>query len=183
MNWTWDVYAICAVAGGLFFLVQLFTGIDDHDLSHDFGSHDLGSHDSPGDHDSEVKIFSLRTLLVAITFFGIGGKISQYYQLSFWLCILIAIASGLLAGYLAYLFMRALFSQQASSLINTNELVGLLGKVHITIIKDGIGEVCIETKGQRRYLTAKTKDGSACPADQTVKVTAVVANQLIVETA
>ncbi|MDR2130103.1 MAG: hypothetical protein LBP56_02865 [Odoribacteraceae bacterium] len=169
MNWTWDIYAICAIAGGLFFIVQLLLGGGGHDADHGDGEH------------SESKIFSIRSLLVAATFFGIGGKLAAACGAGATTTLVIAIAGGVFAAYLTYLLVNFILKQQASSLLRERDFIGIGGIVHIGIEENGIGEVVVELNGQRKYLPAKSANGQEVKVKTPVKIVESLSGYLIVE--
>ena len=167
MNWTWDMYSICAVAGGIFFIAQLL-----------FGGHDVDD----GDH-AEARLFSLRSLLVAATFFGIGGKLAGSVGASPAAILVTAILCGVLAALLTCLLVRFIYRQQASSLLKDRDFIGATGVVHVAIETGGIGEVVVELKGQRKYLPARSADGQAIAVKTPVEIVDNISGYLIVETA
>jgi hypothetical protein len=93
----------------------------------------------------------------------------------------IGFVGGIVAGLGAWSLMRLAFKQQASSLITNDELINLEGLVTIAIPKDGLGEISIETKRQRKYMSAKTVDGSECKFGTRIIVKEVLPSALLVE--
>jgi len=181
MEWTWDIFVITALIGMFFFLGQLFLGGGDTDVDADVDTDvDIGDNDV-SDHESEAKIFSVRSLFVALTFFGIGGKLSMYFEVGFWISVIIGLASALVAAWIVYLMMNFLFKQQASSLITDKQFVGLSGIVSTTIGKNSIGEVVVELNGQRKYMPARSKDNKPIAISSTVKIVDVTSGVLIVD--
>jgi membrane protein implicated in regulation of membrane protease activity len=155
---------------GLFFLLisllfgELLDGIDFH--------HDLG-HDGPG-------LFSTRVISVFLTAFGGIAALSVNQGLSVMASAAFGFASGVLMGGLIYLFARFLYSQQASSNIDSADLVGRTAEVTVGIPVRGLGQVrCLigETMVEK---TARSTDGAAIPNNSRVMIEGLVDETLVV---
>jgi membrane protein implicated in regulation of membrane protease activity len=123
--------AIAAIGFGFLLISLVFGEIFDHfdgGLDHDF------DHGGPG-------FFSTRVMSVFVTAFGGFGAIATHYGLSPLPASGVALAGGLLLATPIYYFARFLFSQQASSDMRTQDLVGQTGRVVVAIPAGGIGQV------------------------------------------
>jgi membrane protein implicated in regulation of membrane protease activity len=158
----------------------MFSGHDgdmhsmDHGFDHDSDHHDGGQ--------SSVSIFSFRVIVVFLTGFGAVGALCTYFKMDMLTSSFFGVVTGLILGFVSWWMMNFAMKQQASSLINTNELVGKDAIVHIPIPVNGLGEVVIELNGQRKYISARSKNtDKAIPINSQVKILSNSAGTLIVE--
>ncbi|MEW6126965.1 MAG: hypothetical protein AB1757_07995 [Acidobacteriota bacterium] len=174
-----SVFLALGAIGFLFLLASFLLGevfghfdIDqDIDVEHDF-SHDL-AHDGPG-------IFNARIISMFITAFGGCGAISVYLGLSVLVSSLIGLAGGFLFGWLVYLFARFLYSQQASSIHQATDLIGLTAQVIVAIPTNGLGQVrCIVGESAIEKI-ARSTDGNAIAENTTVFVEAISGETAVV---
>src|SRR4051794_20772741 len=90
------LFLVCVAVGGTLLLCQFalgLLGIGHHDVDHD-SSFDHG-HDVDHDHESWfVGILTFRTLVTALTFFGLGGLIAIHETEEQTLPLGVAVASG-----------------------------------------------------------------------------------------
>ncbi len=165
--------------GFLFLLLSFLLGevfghfhVDhDVDLEHEF-DHDT-AHDGPG-------IFNARIISMFITAFGGCGAISVYLGLGVLASSLIGLAGGFLFGWLVYLFARFLYSQQASSIHDTDDLLGISAQVIVAIPVNGLGQVrCIIGESAIEKI-ARSTDGSAISENTTVFVEQISGETVIV---
>lgn len=135
------VFVSLAAIGLLLTAVSAFLG-------HDFEAH-------PELEVGGVGFFSLRAMAIFLLTFGTIGALARWLEKppitsSLW---------GLLAGvgtYALYVVaMQLIRSQQASSLIEDRELVGLTGMVTVAIPADGVGEVTCRLKSQTTRRMAR----------------------------
>ncbi len=162
-------FLICAGIGTLLVLINIFFGgFTDHDVHVDS---DL---DGPG-------IFSFRSIIIFFAVFGSVGGLSYFNAYSFGISSLFGILSGLVASLLAWYLMKFAFKQQASSLISISDTVNKNAVVTTAIPANGIGEIMIETKGQRKYLSARELHNQAVNIHSKVKVIENQSNIIIVE--
>src|SRR5437016_912426 len=80
-------FLVCAIVGGTLLLCQFLMSLigfgDHHDACGDHDFHDAGGHDAHGDHADHgdqaghhtwfVGVLTFRSIVAAITFFGLGG--------------------------------------------------------------------------------------------------------------
>ena len=143
-------------------------------LGHDFEAH-------PELEVGGVGFFSLRAMAIFLLTFGTVGALGRWLEKppitsSLW---------GLLAGvgmYGIYIAaMQLIRSQQASSLIEDRELVGLTGMVTVAIPADGVGEVTCRLKSQTTRRMARAARPQPIGEGALVKVTELHGAVLLVE--
>lgn len=179
------VFLIIAGVGALFLFISAFSGGDhdggDHDVDHD---HDMG-HDGDGDSEGEGDVgpspFSMRVISIFLTSFGSCGAIARFYDFSYMSSSGAGLAGGLFVGFLAFQLLKLFYNQQASSTINTSDMLGAVAEVKIEIPSSGLGQVSFITKNQRVYLSARTKDGTKIPVGSSVKIIECPGDSVIVE--
>ncbi len=141
------------------------------DIEHEF-EHDA-SHDGPG-------IFNARVISMFITAFGGGGAIAVYLGLNAFVGSLVGLAAGFVLGGAVYLFARFLYSQQASSITEATDLIGLTAQVIVAIPANGLGQVrCIVGESAIEKI-ARSHDGRAIAEHATVFIEEAVAETVIV---
>jgi hypothetical protein len=158
-NLAFAVFVAIGAFGFLFLLISLFVGeLFDHgaDLVHSGFEHGGPS------------FFSTRVLSVLVTAFGGTGAIATQMGAGIVTSSLIGGLSGVFFAGIIFAFARFLFSQQSSSDVRREDLIGRTAEVTVTIPPGGLGQVrCLvgETLVDR---IAKAADG------QTIVVHSVV---------
>ncbi len=143
-----------------------------HNLEHDL-EHDLDHDDGPG-------FFNTRVISIFLTAFGGIGALMVSRGFGAVAGSIFGLAGGLVFGFAVYLFARFLYSQQASSLIDSSDLVGLRAKVIVDIPEGGSGQVrCIVGESMVEKI-ARSVDGSAIPHDSTVLVESISGESVVV---
>jgi len=175
MGWLSDVYRICALVGGTVLVVQtllmVFGGLGDHDLGH--GEGDLSGHDVGHVHGglAELKWLSLKTIVSALTFFGLAGLASQSSGLTPFAGLLIAVVAGGAAIFLVAFLMASLSRFQSKGNLDIKNAVGHTARVYLRIPADrtGPGKVTVDVQGRSVELEATTA-GPEIPTGATVRV-------------
>jgi membrane protein implicated in regulation of membrane protease activity len=145
--------------------------------------------DIMGDHDVDVhggggpSFLSGRVLSVFITAFGGFGAIGIHLGYGIGVSTAIGLASGLVFGGLVFLFVSFLHSQQASSDLRVQELVGCLAQVSVAIPKGGLGQIRCTLGESGIEKIACSVDGAEIPANTLVKVEAIVGETVVVRRA
>ncbi len=143
--------------------------LGDHADSHSADSSD--GHGDSHDHNHEtVSIFSPKVVAIFMVGFGAGGAIATHGTFGVVGSTLLGLATGVVFGVLGLTFMRALYSQQASSEIQTSEAIGRRGTVTIDIPQNGVGEVSLSLNGQYMTYSARSMSGVAIPRTHPVTV-------------
>jgi hypothetical protein len=184
------IYLSCAIAGGTLLVCQFVLGLvgfGDHDGAggdHDFhgaGDHDAqAGHDAHGDHDAQhswfVGVLTFRSVVAALTFFGLAGLASTVNfrrEPPESLAIALAAAAGALFG-VAYL-MRMLHRLKSDGTVRIDRAVGQSGTVYLSIPgeKAGVGKVTLNLQNRTVEYQALTPH-QPLPTGSKVVVTAVL---------
>jgi membrane protein implicated in regulation of membrane protease activity len=161
------VFIILAVIGLILLLISAFFG-DDIEV--------VPEVEGGGPH-----FLSLRSIAVFLTAFGTVGAIARYYNLSAMLSSLWGVLAGAAMSAIYLFAMNLVRSQEASSLIESTDLVGLTGRVTVAIPPEGLGEVSCTVKAQLTRRLARSKNRQAIPEGAIVRITEVQGDVVLVE--
>lgn len=193
------LFLVCALVGGTIFLLQfglalLGAGADDLDLAHGF-PHDLphevhgdGSAGLPTDSGDLIDqdhahgstwlfgVLSLRTVVAAVTFFGLAGLASLSAGARRPLTLLVALAAGAAAMYGVHYLMRLLYRLRCDGTVRIQRTLGERGTVYIPIPPhhEGLGKIQIRTQGRIMEYAARTSGPARLQTGTTVEVTEVL---------
>ena len=170
------IYIAVAAFGLLTLLLMLFVGeiFGDHDFGHEVAAGHLDAdHGGPS-------IFSVRIMGAFLTAFGVGGVIGRYYKLSHPASSGIGIVTGVAMATIVFQFAKVLYSQQASSEISMQGLVGATAEVSVAIPARGVGQVTVSAAGARSEHIARSIDGRALPRGAAVVIKRVGGDSLVV---
>ena len=182
-------FLIVALFGAGFLLLSFLLGElgDAFDSVGDiFGGADGGDADIGGDGGGAEgpSPLSLRNLMAFLTAFGASGLITSAYGWSTLESSLFAIVPGLILAYIAYKFMRALYGQESSSVVEVASLVGSTGIVEVGLPQGGIGRVMLSTAGGgRNSFLARSEDGTPISTGEPVIVKSTLGSDLVVSRA
>ena len=153
---------------------DFFGGMDGADGA-DF---DTGGVDHGADGPSPL---SLRNLMAFLTAFGASGLITSGYGWGTLESSLFAIIPGVAMAFVAYRFMRVLYSQESSSVVEVARLVGATGIVEVGMPQGGVGRVMLSTTGGgRSSFLARSEDGSPISTGESVVVRSTLGSDLVV---
>jgi len=109
--------------------------------------------------------FNLMTAMAFLTWFGGAGYILHaVYGVFPPIGVIAALASGLLAGWLVFLFLvKVLLPGTAAPNPADYQVVGQLGRVTIAIEPGGVGEIVYTMGGSRHSDGARSVDGLPIP--------------------
>ena len=144
-------------------------------FGHDGGDHDVGM-DHDADHDADhdggmPSVFSTRVIsLFLLGFSGMGLIATYVWELSSGMSALCGLGSGAVMGALAYLLILMFHREQASSFAESEDYVGLDGRIATAIPQNGTGEITVTVRGQSRTIFAMTADGSALAAGRAARI-------------
>ena len=181
------LFLICALFGGTVFILQFVlaiigAGADDLDIADDipddipddFGDVTAGAHG----HDSTwlFGVISFRTIIAALTFFGLAGLASLEGKLNAPLTLLIALAVGAAAMYGVHYLMQLLYRLRHDGTARIQRTVGQRGTVYIPIPgnNEGLGKIQIRTQGRIMEYAAKTREPVKLKTGTTVEVVSVL---------
>ena len=164
------LFMVCAVIGGTVLFLQValmlfgFAGdgadmdadIDvDVDIDTDFDADAAGDDIGEIDHAGTVSAFrvlSFRTVVAALTFFGLGGLAAQSHGLPPLWVLAVAAAAGAGALYVVYWMFRAMRKVQASGTVRISRAVGRAGTVYVPIPENNAGAGKIQLNLQNRTM-------------------------------
>jgi hypothetical protein len=195
MGW---VFAVCSVVGGTVLICQFLMSLaglghllGDVDGGHDAG-HDI-SHDV--DHDTDhatddqhhghesswlFGVLTFRTVVAAITFFGLAGLAAEAAQLESESTLLVALLAGAAALYAVHWLMHSLSRLKADGTARVERSIGRPGKVYLRIpaAMQGMGKVTVHL-GDRTVEYQAVTAGEALPTGASVLVKAVISSDVV----
>jgi len=178
------VFLIIAGVGFLFLLVSAIggdheAGDNDFHFEHD---HDMGGHDHEGSEGSgSPSPYSMRIIAIFLTSFGAAGAMARYGGLSYTWSSIVGLGGGFVVAFIAFELISFFYHQQASSTINSSDLLNLVAEVKTEIPPSGLGQVSVVTKNQRIYLSARSKDGKTIGAGSSVKIVECPGDSVLVQ--
>jgi membrane protein implicated in regulation of membrane protease activity len=199
-------FLVAAVIGGTVMVCQFaltLLGMD-NDLSGDGGhhggggghGHDVGHVvvDHPGDlaaindadaHHSDSSwlfgVVSFRTLIGALTFFGLAGKTATSAGLSDAWALLIAVAAGVGAMFGMYWLLRAISGLESSGNQRISAALGRRATVYIPVPADSQGAGKVQMSMQNRIVEfqAVTDEPERLKTGETVEVVAIAGSDVV----
>jgi hypothetical protein len=188
------LFLICAIVGGTVLVCQFVMTViglgGDHDVSgdahvdvpHDAGGFDAdvadADHAEAADHDGSTwffKVLTFRTIVAAVTFFGLAGMAANASELDPWQTIAVAIGAGAAAMFGVHWMMLQIERLNADGTVRINEAVGMTGIVYLKIParNQGAGKIQINLQDRTVELQAFTS-GEEIPGGINVVVLNVV---------
>jgi hypothetical protein len=187
------IFLFCAVFGGAIIVIQVLMALLGFDADADAGdmgdvddisggelSSDLDLDSADADPDtasadesgSVFRVISLRTMVAAVAFFGLGGLAAQSAGAPDVFALAIAVISGLIAMYLIYLLFRSIYTLRSDGTVRIRDLPGSHGSVYLTVPEkgQGTGKVLVECQGRTLELLATTP-GEALKSGANIVVT------------
>lgn len=175
------IYLVSFIVGGIFVGLSALGGIDGAEFDNDF---DIDDFDMDIDFDVEISeygdkdersslikrrkrkfprlpITSLKFWTFGFCFFGLTGLILSWLQplgISAGVILAFAIGMGLICGTSIVTVLRTLQSNQANSLVESDDLAGLIGTVEIPFDNQSKGKIRINIKGSMIDLIAITEE-------------------------
>lgn len=144
----------------------LFGGHGDVDVG-GMAGHDATAGGGEGDTPSP---FSLRTIIMFMMGFGGGGLIGKGAGLADEPSIIPATITGFVMASLMYVFMRVLYGSFGTTMAQSGDYIGLVGRITISVPAGGRGTVSLTVKGQTANTTCISADGSTIPHGSDVYV-------------
>jgi len=189
-------FIVCTALGGTVLACQFvltLMGLDHadvpddvpHDFGHDFahGGHD-GAHDTHATNDAHSDhheswffgILTFRTIVAALTFFGIAGLCgtSADWPMPWTLALSIVAGAGAMFG--VHWLMQALHKLRADGTVRIQRAVGRPGTVYLRIPprKEGVGKVQVNVQNRTMEYEAMTSQEEELPVGTRVVVVDVV---------
>jgi hypothetical protein len=105
-------------------------------------------------------------------FGGTGYLLTRFSSLWVGFGLLLSVVSGLVGGGIIFLFLSRVLIEDDECLDPADfEMVGVLGKLSVSIREGGTGELIYSQAGTRRVCGARSEDGSAIAKGTEVVVT------------
>ena len=187
------LYLVCAVIGGILFVVRLilqFIGADGGGDS-DIGAADVGNVDVDGGFEDvatdvddaylSFKVLSFQGLTAFFMMFGLVGlAMMRQADQSPASSLLAATVAGLGTVWIIGMIFRKAGSLQASGNINLSNAVGQEGEVYLTIPGEGTGKAKVTVQERLRIYEAISKDKVELTTGQRVRVVEVTPQDVLV---
>ncbi len=149
------IFLSCALLGGVLFLGQFLLSVIG------IGDHDTGDAHVDTAHADTSMLFSLvsfRSIVAALTVFGLVGMATKAAGWPDWLDLLVASASGLTAMIAVALIMRSMTRLNADGTIIIQDAVGKSATVYLTVPakNGGFGKITVTLQNRTVELRAST---------------------------
>jgi membrane protein implicated in regulation of membrane protease activity len=189
------IYLACAIIGGSvlvfqFVMTVLGLGDDGMDIADDVPDLDLdlnsGNLDAADPHGSSsvFGVLSFKTVVAALTFFGIAGMAARTSGLPAVAQFAIAIACGFGAMYGVYYLMKSIYRLGQSGNLRITNTVGRTATVYIPIPGDNSGQGKVQVKVQDRlaeFIAVTSAEDKLTTGAKVVVVGVLSGNTLEVE--
>jgi len=159
-----------------------FDGSGDIDGDHHTPIHHAA--DADVDHPGSSWLFqmlSFRTVVAALTFFGLGGAWSSSSGHTPALSLIAALAAGGGAMFGMYHLMKAIYNLQSSGNVDIRNAVGQPAKIYIPVppAGEGKGKVQVTLQGRTMEYEAVTDAKEKFSTGENVVVEAIVSNDVV----
>ena len=137
------------------------------------GPHATGADSASAEPGSGVSPFNSVSLTAFLAWFGgTGYLLTRFSAVWVGFGLLLAVAAGLIGAAIVFLFLsRVLMSHEENMDPADYEMVGVLGRVSVSIRAGGTGEIIYSQMETRRVCGARSDDGSAIAKGTEVVVT------------
>lgn len=188
------LYIVCLTVGGIFVILAAVEGLDGVEFESEFESdveleHGRGETENQPSYRSKRKNLrlrlpfgSVRFWTFGVCFFGLTGTIMSVLNPSLTPAFVAtaAIAIGVSCGTAVVWVFDILRSQQANSLVQSHDLIGLCATVEIPFNRDSRGKVRLNAGGSVLYLSAITEENQEFSQGDRVFVVGIEKNKLMV---
>lgn len=176
------VFFICAVVGGLVFIIRLILSLlGAHHGDIDVGGHDIDFTDHHGDSDSSFKAVSIQGISVFFMMFGLVGlAMSRQSGYTAFFSMLGAITAGVLSFWFVGKLFKFMKQFQSEGNLDIHNAIGKEGTVYLNIPEQGDGVVQIEVQGTLRELSAVSADKIPIKTGERVIVENITGNNFLV---
>jgi hypothetical protein len=180
------VYTVCALLGVTLLACQFLLSLLGFGHHHEIGGHDFhdvgqdvhgDGHDA--DHDAQATwyagVLTFRTVVAALTFFGLAGLAGTAAQVEPAASFALALAAGAAALLVVAWLMRSLYRLKAEGTVRIHRAVGQTGTVYLPVPagRSGLGKVQLNVQNRTMEYQAITPH-AALPAGAKITVVAVV---------
>ncbi|MFN4257809.1 MAG: hypothetical protein ACK4RK_00795 [Gemmataceae bacterium] len=180
------VYLICAILGGTILVGQFLLSVlgvgGDHDGgdasvgdTHDIHTSDGHDHHGAGHGGWFVGVLTFRTVVAALTFFGLIGMMGSTSAWSSPVTFVLAVAAGAGAMFLVAWVMKSLHQLRSDGTVRIERTVGEPGTVYLRIPghREGVGKVTVSVQNRSVEFQAVTNH-DALPTGAKIIVVGVV---------
>lgn len=186
------LYLVCALVGATLIVCQFLMGLmglgGDHDVGHDVHvdtDHHFGhDHHHDAAHDSAshwlVGVLTFRTIVAALTFFGLAGLIGHGKEWPSMLTLGVALAAGAGALFMVASLMKGLHRLKADGTARIERAVGTTGTVYLRVPgkKAGTGKVTLNLQNRTVEYQAITAHDEI-PTGAKIVVVGVVSSDTV----
>lgn len=159
-----SIYMYCALIGGTILVIQTILttiGIGGADAELDgVDAADGDVSDFDGDHATSifVQIFTFKSLVAFLTFFGLIGLAANRAEMESGPTLFVAVGAGIMSMFGVGYLMSALGRLQESGNIDLTDAVGKSGSVYLRIPgnNEGSGKIHLEFGGRSIEVKART---------------------------
>lgn len=156
MNWE-TFYLTCFGVGLVLSFLSFAGGFGHLHLGHFHFGHSHGLHTN-SNHVSHFNIFAMPAFLC--WFGGVGYLLSRHHSMVVPAVLLLAAASGIVAGTAVSAFLvKVLLPHERALLPEDTEMRGVVARVSSTMLANGTGEILFSLNGTRRCAAARAEDG------------------------
>lgn len=187
MNWEL-FYLICFVVGFAFTAISFLSGTlhfhfhlpghvhvptFGHGAGAVHGSAPAAGHGPGHGSGAHFPFFNPMTLAAFLTWFGGAGYLLEHYR-HIWIFagLLLASASGLAGASIVFFFVAKVLMAHEHDLDPMDyEMVGVLGRISVSIRAEGTGEIIFDQEGVRKTCAARCEHDESLPKGEEVVVT------------
>ena len=190
------VYLVCAVAGSTLLVIMFILTLTGMDGGGD-GSHtDFSGGDEPaealdmlddftephGDSTLFFHVLSIRSVIAAVAFFGLGGLLAETAGASPYVGYLSAMTGGLVAMFAVAWMMHLLYALRHDGSFRIGAVLGSPATVYLAIpgARSGVGKVTVAAQNRSVELDAMTDEESIATGSRVVVVEIVNENTVAV---
>jgi membrane protein implicated in regulation of membrane protease activity len=181
MNWA-ALYLGCFVVGLLLTLVSLLAGSVHVHMPHLHFGHGAGLHGghghgpgmgprigvrSAGAHGAhaQVPIINFATVVAFLAWFGATGYVlTHFHPVQVALGLVFSMIGGLTGAGIVFWFLAKLVAHDNTMQSADYDMIGVLGKVNVSIRPGGTGEIIFSLAGTRRCCGARSDDSNSAIA-------------------
>ena len=175
-------FAVCAVIGGILFLIRLilqFVG-GDSDVDGDFDA-DIDTDVDADDSDISFKVLSFQGLTAFFMMFGLVGlTLMRQFEWEWQRAIIVASAAGVGTVWVMKCIFNAAKQLQSSGNFNMKNAIGQEGDVYLTIPAKGTGKVRVSVQESLKVWNAVSDGNQPIETGQRIKVVRIVSNNVLV---
>jgi hypothetical protein len=196
------IFLICAVIGGTVLVLQFvmmliglggealdvdvpgdFDGDLDVDFDADFDAGDSVATDHHVGSSWLFGVISLRTVIAALTFFGLAGMAASTAKVGTFGQLAVGVVAGLAAMYGVYFMMLSLTKLKSQGTPRVQRAVGKHGTVYITIPAEesGTGKIQLNLQNRTMEYLALTAGHALSPGAKVVVTDVITSNTVQVQ--